>query len=281
MIFTAAIFVIVEGALILFVVRFRRRGRARTAEGPQIHGSTRLELIWTVVPVVILVLIGSFVFYKLPGIKDVPAASAGNRLHVTVEGRQFYWEFRYEGGGVAVDRLRVPVNEVVTLDIVAPAWDVIHSWWIPKLGGKLDAIPGRVNHTWFEATRTGTFYGQCAEFCGLQHAQMLAAVEVMPRQEFDDWLARRRSAQGEAARNDLGKETWTGVCLKCHRLQGAKLIGPTLGGNATLKDPSALRPLVENGRGRMPPVGRKWSDEQLDALLAYAKTAGAGGTSGG
>ena len=160
----------------------------------------------------------------------------------------------------------MPVNRVVTLDVTAPPWDVIHSWWIPKLGGKLDAIPGRVNHTWFQAKKVGVYHGQCAELCGLQHAAMLATVEVMSRADFDAWLASRRSGGG-----DLGKETWDGVCAKCHRLSGSKLVGPDLAGNATLADSSALTLLVRNGRGRMPPVGRHWPDEQLNALLAYAK----------
>ena len=277
-IFTGFIFLLVEGALIVFVIRFRRRGRDRAAEGPQIHGSTRLELIWTAVPVVILAFIGGFVFYKLPGIKDVPTASAANKLNVKVDGRQFYWEFTYDNHAVAVDRLRVPVGEVVTLDVSAPDSDVIHSWWVPRLGGKIDAIPGRTNHTWFKATKSGLYRVRCAELCGLQHAAMIGWVEVMPRDQFERWYAAEPGRQ-KAGSSDLGKQTFTGACLKCHRLSGPKLVGPTLGGNSLLKDPSGLRTLVLNGRGQMPAVGKGWPEEQLKALLAYAKTAG--GTSGG
>ena len=271
-IFTGFIFVLVEGALIVFIVRFRRRGRGRMVEGPQIHGSTRLELIWTVVPVVILAFIGTFVFYKLPGIKDVPSASAANRLNVKVEGRQFYWEFRYANGAVAVDELRVPVGEVVTLDVYALDSDVIHSWWVPRLGGKVDAIPGKTNHTWLRAKNPGRFRIRCAELCGLQHAAMLGWVTALPRDEFERWYSGRAS---KAQSTGLGRETFEGVCLKCHRLSGSTLYGPTLGRNATLKDPNALKTLVREGRGRMPAVGKDWPDTQLDALVAYAKTAGA------
>ena len=269
-IFAGLVFALVEGGLIVFIVRFRRRGRPRTAEGPQIHGSTRLELIWTVVPVLILAFIGGFVFYKLPGIKNVPAASASNRLNVEVEGRQFYWEFRYSNGVVSVDRLRLPVDEVVTLDVTAPEWDVIHSWWIPRLGGKIDAIPGKVNHTWLKATKTGTYLGQCAELCGLQHAAMRASVEVMSRQDFDAWLS-RASREQKAGTPELGRETFVGVCEKCHRLSGEQLYGPNLLDNPLLSDKTGLSLLLKNGRGRMPAVGRDWPDEQIDSLLAFTK----------
>src|SRR5438552_13778976 len=110
-IFTGAIFVLVEGALILFIVKYRRRGRPRTAEGPQIHGATRLELIWTAIPVLILAAIASFIFYKLPGIKDVPAAKAqGGPLDVRIDAHQFYWQVTYPSGVVSIDEPHVPVN---------------------------------------------------------------------------------------------------------------------------------------------------------------------------
>jgi cytochrome c oxidase subunit II len=267
-VFTGAVFLLVEGALIVFIVRFRRRGRARTVEGPQIHGSTRLELIWTVIPVLILAVIAGFVFYKLPGIKDVPSASAADRLDVAVQGRQFYWEYRYPNGVVAVDRLRVPVGEVVALDVTAPDWDVIHSWWIPRLGGKIDAIPGRINHTWLQAEHAGVFLGQCAELCGAFHARMTARVEAIPRDEFDSWYRSEAAAQRNGSSN-LGEETFDGVCLKCHNLTGPPKYGPSLAGNPLLKDKAGLTQLLENGRGLMPPVGRGWPESQLNALLAY------------
>src|SRR5439155_9834830 len=113
LVFTGIIFVLVEGALVLFAVRYRRGRRARTAEGPQIHGATRLEIIWTVVPVLILAAIGSFVFYKLPGIADAPKAAAADQTAITIEGHQFYWLFRYPNGAVSVDRMVAPADEVV------------------------------------------------------------------------------------------------------------------------------------------------------------------------
>src|SRR3982750_1962832 len=104
-IFTGVILLGVEGALILFVVKYRRGRRARTVEGPQIHGSTKLEIIWTVAPVVILALIGSFVFYLLPGIADAPKAAAADQTRIRISGRQFYWQFTYPNGAVSIDKL--------------------------------------------------------------------------------------------------------------------------------------------------------------------------------
>ena len=113
-IFTALIFVVVEGALLWFVFRFRRAGRSRTAEGPQIHGATRLELIWTAIPVLILAAILSFLFYKLPGIEDVPSAKAeGGPLRVRIDAHQSYWQFTYPNSAVSIDELHIPVNRTV------------------------------------------------------------------------------------------------------------------------------------------------------------------------
>src|SRR5262245_1687171 len=193
-IFTFAIFVLVEGLLVAFIWKYRRRKRPRFEDGAAIHGATRLELAWTVGPVLVLFVIAVFVFVELPGIKDIPSATAGEQqLEIGVSGQQFYWQFTYPNGAVSIDTMHAPVGVPVKLVVTAPDADVIHSWWIPALGGKIDAIPGRTNQTWFRAERTGTYSGQCAELCGLEHAQMLAAVEVTSRDEFDSWVAQRRS----------------------------------------------------------------------------------------
>lgn len=283
-VFTGAIFVLVEGLLVVFIVRFRSRGRPRELEGPQIRGHTRLELAWTAAPVLILAIIGVFVFYKLPGIKDVPEASAADRVDLTVEGRQFYWQFEYPNGAVSIDRLRAPAGKVVAVSITAPTWDVIHSWWIPQLHGKFDAIPGQTNHTWFKTSRIGTYEGECAEFCGIQHARMYATVEVVPAAEYEQWVDARATATKNGS-PELGKEEWEGVCLKCHRLapDAAKLVGPNLGGNPLLADAKGLETLVRNGRGDMPAVAKGWSDGQMRALVAYLKQSvvGKGGSQSG
>src|SRR5947207_12948486 len=138
---TGAIFLLVEGALIVFVVRFRNRGRSRTLEGPQIHGATRLELIWTAIPVVILAAIVAFVLAKLPGINSFDSARAADpQLTVKDESRQFYWNFIYPNGVIEVERTRMPANHAVKLDI--PSADVDDRWGIPALAGTAAATPG-------------------------------------------------------------------------------------------------------------------------------------------
>ena len=269
--FVFGIFLLVECLLIAFVIRYRRRNRARDADGAQIHGANRLELAWTVGPVLILFAIAAFVFAKLPGIQDVPAASAGSQnLVVDVVGTQFSWQYRYPNGVIAVDRMRAPQGRTVELHITAPDWDVIHSWWIPALGGKIDAIPGRVNKTWFEAKRTGVFQGQCAELCGLYHAKMLATVEVMPAAEFDAWLAQRREQQ-TAGTSPLGEELWDGTCAKCHGLDGEGGYGPRIAGTALIQNAQSVETLLRKGGILMPPVGKDWSADEMTALTDYLK----------
>ena len=268
--FALFIFLLVEVLLLLFVVRYRRRRRDRFDEGPDIHGSTKLELMWTAAPVVILALIAAFVFFQLPGITDPPEAEAGveGELVVNVVGRQFYWQYEYPNGVVSIDTLRVPQGVPIRLDLTAPEEDVIHSWWIPALQGKRDVIPGDVQRLWFRADRTGRFFGQCTELCGAEHAKMLTTTEVLPAVAFAAWLGEQRDAQ-DAGDSSLGEEQWEGVCAKCHGPQGEGGIGPRIAGSPTLTSPEALEELVRNGRGEMPAVGSQWSDEQIEALLAY------------
>ena len=268
-IFVFGIFVLVEGLLVAFIIRYRRRGRPRFEDGAPVHGATKLELMWTAFPVVVLFLIGAFVFIELPGIKDVPQAAAGEeQLEIKVVGRQFYWQYEYPNGVIAIDQMRAPAGVPVSLEVTAPDTDVIHSWWIPALGGKIDAIPGITNETWFRAEAEGTYSGQCAELCGLEHAQMLASVEVMSSEEFDAWLEQRRAEQ-DAGSGELGKEEWEGVCAKCHGMNGEGGIGPRIAGSPTLTDPEALAELVRNGRRTMPAVGSGWTDEQIAELADY------------
>ena len=279
-IFTFSIFVLVEALLIVFVYKYRRQKRPRFEDGAQVHGATRLELAWTVFPVVVLFLIATFVFIELPGIKDVPGAAAGEeQLEIKVTGRQFYWQYEYPNGAIAIDHMRAPAGVPVRLEVTAPDSDVIHSWWIPALAGKIDAIPGKPNETWFEAEKEGTYTGQCAELCGLEHAQMLATVEVLSGDAFDAWVEQRKQEQ-DAGSGDLGKEEWEGVCAKCHGLAGEGGIGPRIAGSPTLTDPAALGALLRNGRRAMPAVGSGWTDEQVQALANYLKESPPSGSAG-
>lgn len=262
----ALVLLAVAVPLTIFVIRYRSRGRARTVEGPQIHGSTKLEIAWTLVPVVILLFVVAFTFYKLPGITLEDEAQAGD-LRIRVEGRQFYWQYRYPNGVIAIDRLVAPQDRLVLLEITAPENDVIHSYWVPGIGGKFDAIPGKTTQTGFQADKVGLYEGQCAEFCGIQHAEMLAEIEVKPADEFDSWLEEQAQAQ-QAGSSDLGEQTFAGACAKCHGPEGQGLIGPEFT-SANTADAEAVAQVVRNGRGRMPPIGEEWEDFHMEALTDY------------
>jgi cytochrome c oxidase subunit II len=278
--FTAAIFVLVESLLVIFIVKYRSRGRARAVEGAQVHGHTRLELIWTAFPVVILAIIAGFVFYELPNVDSAPAAA--DPIHVTVEGHQYYWQFDYTDSpdhARSIGTLHVPAGRVVDLKVVSP--DVIHSWWVPALGGKIQAIPGRTNHTWFQAD-PGSYDGQCAELCGVFHASMGATVQAGTQQQYDHYLATWHET--------IGKQIWNGVCATCHGNLGQGGYGIAIANNSLLTQKSGLEGILRHGftgsRGSMPPVGNTWTQDEIDALAAYVKkhiykSAPTGATSGG
>jgi cytochrome c oxidase subunit 2 len=261
-IFTGIIFIVVEGALVLFVVKYRNRGRPRDAEGDQVHGHTRLELIWTVIPVIIIAAIGAFVFYKLPGITGPPAQAAPPPT-IRVDAHQFYWQFTYPNGARSIDVLHLPVDRTVNIDITTQ--DVNHSWWIPELGGKTDAIAGRVNHTWYKPDTTGVLIGQCAELCGVFHQRMLASAVVEDDQAYDAFTR-------TGWKQSLGRSEWEGVCAKCHGIAGKGDYGPAIDTNPLLTQKPGLTELLRNGRGRMPAVGNDWTEQQIDALLRYVKS---------
>jgi cytochrome c oxidase subunit 2 len=209
------IFLGVEGVLLYTIVKFRARKGAVAA---QIHGNTRLEISWTVGAAVILVILAIVTFVALPGIRDPensdPSAAAfiapvvqtgekrvppdGKALNIIVTGQQYIWRYTYPDGDnnnqnnpFSYTTLVVPVGATVTLDI--QSIDVAHSWWIPKLGGKMDAVPGYTNYTWFKITKPGVYRGQCAELCGRNHANMIAFVRAVPADQYQQYIERLKS----------------------------------------------------------------------------------------
>jgi cytochrome c oxidase subunit 2 len=238
LIIAAVVFVGVWAALLYALVRFRKR---RGAIPAQIRGNTSLEVGWTVGAAVILVALAVITFAKLPDIQNPPNSGPngdrlagsgrllyastrrklppnGKALNITVVGRQFVWQYVYPGASepdglgapYSYEAMVVPTNTTVTLDIVAS--DVVHSWWIPQLGGKFQAVPGYHNYTWLKVDRPGIYRGQCAILCGRGHARMIATVRAVPPAEFDEWLAKQKreiseaNAAAQAARAKLGKE---------------------------------------------------------------------------
>lgn len=273
----AVVFVAVEAALVLFVLRFRRRPTTPVGEeGPQMHGNTRLEIIWTVIPAVILAVIAVVVLVRTPAVQ----ATGGDRsdeLVIRVEGHQFYWRYVYPDGQIAIDTLVLPVDRPVKLELVS--YDVNHSWWVPELTGKRDTIPGQLNELRFRPTAEGTFEGVCAELCGILHAVMPTTVEVVTAAEYAERVE-ALSGQDEAgdAQLALGRESWERACAKCHGLAGEGDIGPPVAQNGTLVNEEALTELLTEGldtpgvEDYMPPVGRGWPQYQVQALIAYVRS---------
>jgi cytochrome c oxidase subunit 2 len=236
------IFVAVEGALLYALIKFRKRKGAVAA---QIRGNTRLETGWTVAAALILVALAVLTFAKLGSIQDPTNSSpngdqlasqsglvfasterklppSGKSLNITVIGRQYIWQFVYPGASepdglgapYSYEEMVVPTNTTVTLDIVSE--DVVHSWWIPELGGKFQAVPGYHNYTWFKIGKAGVYRGQCAVLCGRGHARMIATVKAVPPAQFDEWLANQKreiaqaNAEAKAARTKLNSQTGAG-----------------------------------------------------------------------
>jgi cytochrome c oxidase subunit II len=270
-----AIFVLVETALIVFIFKYRRGRRSRETEGAQVHGHTRTEIAWTVIPLLIVFAIVAFVFAELPDVQDVPKANAANSLNVKIDGHQYYWLYRYPDGQISIDKMEVPVGKVVTLTVNAA--DVIHGWWIPALGGMIDAIPGRTNQTWFQTSKTGTYTGQCTQLCGVYHAEMGAQVKVVSEAEYRRFL----TAHGPGSRV-VAAEAYVGVCSKCHGDQGQGAYGPALQGRSFATDD--ITRLLRQGRttslGHMPAVGSDWTDAQITAMIAYLRAIHGGPPSG-
>lgn len=200
------IFLLVEGVLIYSLLRHRARRGA--VEPPQIRGNRRLEIGWTVAAAAILVVLTGITFAMLPGIRTPersgperagavqvaatgqPPVPGGDELKIRVVGQQYLWRYDYPGGPVfAYHTMVVPTNTTVTLDITSA--DVIHSFWIPELFGKSDAVPGHVNDMWFKVTKEGTYRGNCAELCGENHAQMIGAVKAVSPGEYRAWYAQQ------------------------------------------------------------------------------------------
>jgi cytochrome c oxidase subunit II len=272
----AVVFVAVESALVLFIIRFRRRASTpEDAEGPQIHGNTRIEIIWTIIPAVILVGIAVVVLARTPAV-EATSGNRDNELVIDVQAHQFYWQYAYPEGQIALDTLVLPVDRPVRLELVT--YDVNHSWWVPELTGKRDAIAGRTNVLRFTPDREGVFEGRCAELCGILHTVMPTTVEVVSTAEYQSRLQLLTGQdQPGATQLALGRETWDRVCAKCHGLAGEGDIGPTIAKAPSLIDEQALNVLFENGQDLpnnptyMPPVGRGWPEYQVQALIAYIK----------
>lgn len=238
---TAAIFVLVEGLILYFIFRFRSQGGNK--EPPQIYGSKPIEVAWTVAPALIVFVLFMVVIRTANDLRATPdRPPAGSKpLHITVIGHQWWWEYVYEeydgrklspANGpklITANELHVPVSsagDVRPIYLTLRSADVVHSFWVPRLAGKIDVFPDRVNQLWFQPQQTGLFLGQCAEYCGTQHANMRIRVVVQTPEEFEDWLAdQERPAAEEPAAADGRRVFLTQSCVTCHRVRGTPAAG--------------------------------------------------------
>jgi cytochrome c oxidase subunit 2 len=287
----AVIFVVVSTLLVYAVVRYRRRHDDDGSEPSQVYGSGPIELAWTVIPVLIVVLLSLTTARTIQKIQDAPLPRSA--LEVTVIGRQWWWEFRYpQLGIVTANELHVPVsrgNRRRPTSLTLRSADVAHSFWIPRLNGKTDLIPNRVNRTWIEPREVGLYVGQCAEYCGTQHAKMLLRVYVHEADDFEAWVRQQKAAPppptGEAAE---GRRLFEATaCVSCHTV-GATVadgtFGPdlthlmsreTLASGAVPNTPENLRTWIKNPDALKPGAlmpAMSLSEGELDQIVAYLLT---------
>lgn len=267
------VFVGVQFAIVYIAMRYRRSSR-HTTRPPQIHGSRRLEILWTIIPAVILLIL---LIPTINMLYDHDAQAQNGDIQIDVYGKQWWWEFQLandnaQGGDsldvVTANEIYVPVNHNVVFNLQSN--NVIHSFWIPQLSGKMDVIPGHVNKLSITPSKVGEYYGECAEFCGAEHAWMRFKINVVPEEEFYAWVNNWRSAPLTSANP---QEEGNGVvqapqifslCLSCHRVNGSD--GPPLpqgidapanmGPNLTMV---ACRETIAAGMLEMTPDNlRKW-----------------------
>jgi cytochrome c oxidase subunit II len=187
------VFVLVEGALLYAIFRFR--GKPDDPEPRQVHGNTTIEIVWTVIPALILAAIA---VPTVRGIFETSAIPTGDALKVEVVGHQWWWEFRYPDLGITTaNEVHIPVGQTVSFRMGTA--DVVHSFWPPRFAGKRDVFPNRETRVWFKAEQAGEYPGQCAEFCGIQHGRMAFRVRAQTAEEFQSWVAHMQTLTGKPA----------------------------------------------------------------------------------
>ena len=276
------IFIIVQGLLLYSVYRFRVRDDDDSIP-PQVHGNTRLEIAWTIAPSIVVVIMLILTYQAMAKIEAAPPDDA---LRVRVIGHQWWWEVHYPDLDlVTANEIHIPIDRPVYFELESN--DVIHSFWVPRLMGKRDLMPGSTNTIWFTPTEEGLYLGQCAEYCGTAHAQMRYHVVVESETAFNKWVARQRQdaveVTGDAAE---GAQLFVSrACVTCHTIRGTDAIG-TIGPDLThvasrafiaggimennrdnvsawLRDPLGLKP----GNKMILPI--ELSEEDIRLLTAY------------
>jgi cytochrome c oxidase subunit II len=282
-----AIFLVVFGLIVYAAIKFRGRPSDDGREPPQIYGSNQVELAWTVIPILIVVVLFLASARVIHAIED--AEFPANHVEVNAIGHQFWWEFQYPGYGfITANELHVPLSkttEAIPTHIILLSADTDHSFWVPQLAGKTDLIPNRKNEMWVDPHETGTFVGQCAQYCGTQHAKMLLSVIVDTPEDFQRWVQQQKSPAVQSDQVAAGRKVFeTNACVNCHTIAGTGAngkFGPDLthlmsrstiaAGAATntkenlelwIKEPDAIKP------GCLMPA-MQLEQQDVDTLVAY------------
>jgi len=284
---TGIIFVIVGGLMVYCLIRYRRRSDDDGREPPQVYGSNPVELAWTVVPIIIVFVLTTTAIRSTYEIQAAPPPP--DSLQVRVVGHQWWWEFQYPALGViTANELHIPVSDPAhptPTYLTLESADVAHSFWVPRLAGKTDVIPNRRNIMWLAPAQSGTYVGQCAEFCGTQHAKMLLRVVVHPADDFARWVQAQRQPAARNPGAEAGRQVFEATaCVSCHAVRGtgaSGTFGPdlthlmsreTIGAGAAQNDLANLRDWVEDPNRLKPGVlmpAMQLTQPQLDQVVSY------------
>ncbi len=290
--FALGIFLVVGGLLLYSLIRFRHRSSDPHGmrEPAQIYGSTQIELSWTVVPILIVFMLFLATARVIYSTEHAPKPETA--LDVIVIGHQFWWEYRYPKFGiVTANELHIPISDprhpTPTYLIMSSA-DTNHSFWIPQLAGKMDVIPNKVNTMWMDPASAGLYLGQCAQYCGTQHAKMLLRVYADTPSDFDAWVARQRQPADENTAASEGRAVFQhNACISCHTIAGTVATGrfgpdlthvasrDTIASGAVPNTPDNIRKFVQNPDHFKPGLlmpSMHLSDHDLDAVTAYLMT---------
>jgi cytochrome c oxidase subunit II len=285
-----AIFVVVFSLLAYAVVKFRQRKGDDGFEPRQVYGSNQMELAWTVVPVLIVVVLFLSTAQVIHRVQD--AKRPEGAIGVTVVGHQFWWEYRYpQYGFLTSNELHVPISDPrspTPTFLTLLSVDVDHSFWVPRLAGKTDLIPNHPNSMWIDPQQTGLYLGQCSQYCGTQHAKMLLRVYVQSREDFDRWVHEQQQAAVSDSSVAAGHALFQAkYCSICHTVRGTPAVGQvgpdlthlmsrdTIGSGSVPNTPENLRRWIHNPETFKPGVlmpPQNLTDKELDQIAAYLST---------
>jgi cytochrome c oxidase subunit 2 len=288
---TLAIFLIVAGLLLYALIRYRHRPEDSHREPAQIYGSNQIELSWTVIPILIVVMLFLTTARVIIGTQVIPKPE--DAMDVTVIGHQFWWEYRYPKLGiVTANELHIPVSDAANSNptyLNMSSADVAHSFWVPRLAGKTDVIPNRVNTMWIDPQQPGLYVGQCAQYCGMQHAKMLIRVYAQSPTDFVAWVSQQKQpGRQDFAGNPVAAEGQAvfmhNACINCHTISGTVATGrfgpdlthlasrDTIGSGAIQNSPENLRKWIDDPNSMKPGClmpAMHLNDHDLDAITAY------------